>query len=223
MATNRARWWHILHIQRSHLNAHFACVCYEKLPKFDQNSTKNTKIGSNWATFQLFQTFIFEFSVQRRLRLEFMWWFMWWANDGRRSCSFTTKSNVVGERPTAVTAARKEQYFAQSGQFFSGEVLNVLNFRLLALPVRRIHDAHVDHVDGQLDFDQARIDSGCSTFFSIDFIDRFADCHSRAHSQADFNKYAKNHARCCRNPTNLQISHFCHKSKTDYMRNKWMK
>ena len=49
--------------------------------------------------------------------------------------------------------------------FRMGEVLNVLNFRLLALPARRIHDAHVDHVDGQLDFDQARIDSGLSTFF----------------------------------------------------------
>ena len=96
------------------------------------------KIASNWATFQFFQTFIFEFSVQRRLRLEtpdrallwavmrfgqimfltflqmssisfllpwtkiwckrlvFSWtsetphfnsFFMWWANDGRRSCS----------------------------------------------------------------------------------------------------------------------------------------
>jgi hypothetical protein len=58
---------------------------------------------------------------------------------------------------------QKRAIYCAKWSVFSGEVLNVLNFRLLALPARRIHDAHVD---GQLDFDQARIDSGLSTFFN---------------------------------------------------------
>jgi hypothetical protein len=49
---------------------------------------------------------------------------------------------------------RKVVGFSRFGKVLS----HVLNFRLLALPARRIHDAHVDDVDGQLD--HAMIDSG---------------------------------------------------------------
>jgi hypothetical protein len=71
-----------------------------------------------------------------------------------------------------VTAAKRATFCAKWSVFFRfGKVLsNVLNFRLFALPARRIRDVHVDDVDGQLDFDHATIDSGSRTF-PIDFID----------------------------------------------------